>query len=246
MWSCGSASPFPNHNGGLLTVRPRRAALHRPRRWRIRGRPRSQRPRPLDAAGQDPAHRPASPWREAVLDPRLEPVHEPAGRPPRDLLLRAPEPVAVLIRPPDRRPGDRRRRPEPSSRRSTWWAAARAAARTSAGRRYEGFARFNADQSAPNAVPPVLVYSHDQGCSDHGRLRRAGRVARRRSTAATSTATSAPASCGASRRCRGSGRPTTARSGPGVPSLSSFGEDDAGRIYATSLDGPVYRLDPAP
>jgi glucose/arabinose dehydrogenase len=29
-----------------------------------------------------------------------------------------------------------------------------------------------------------------------------------------------------------------------VPSLSSFGEDDAGRVYAVSLDGPVYRLDP--
>jgi hypothetical protein len=33
--------------------------------------------------------------------------------------------------------------------------------------------------------------------------------------------------------------------GPEVPSLTSFGEDDAGRIYATSLDGAVYRLDPA-
>ncbi len=29
-----------------------------------------------------------------------------------------------------------------------------------------------------------------------------------------------------------------------VASLSSFGEDDAGRIYAVSLNGPVYRLDP--
>ncbi|HXE45003.1 MAG TPA: PQQ-dependent sugar dehydrogenase [Conexibacter sp.] len=29
-----------------------------------------------------------------------------------------------------------------------------------------------------------------------------------------------------------------------VSSLSSFGEDDAGRIYAVSLNGPVYRLDP--
>jgi hypothetical protein len=28
-----------------------------------------------------------------------------------------------------------------------------------------------------------------------------------------------------------------------VPSLSSFGEDNAGHIYATSLEGPVYRLD---
>jgi len=29
-----------------------------------------------------------------------------------------------------------------------------------------------------------------------------------------------------------------------VPSVSSFGEDLAGHIYAVSLDGPVYRLDP--
>ena len=29
-----------------------------------------------------------------------------------------------------------------------------------------------------------------------------------------------------------------------VAALSSFGEDDAGRIYAASLSGPVYRLDP--
>jgi hypothetical protein len=27
-----------------------------------------------------------------------------------------------------------------------------------------------------------------------------------------------------------------------VSGLSSFGEDAAGRIYATSLDGPVFRL----
>ena len=27
-----------------------------------------------------------------------------------------------------------------------------------------------------------------------------------------------------------------------VPELSSFGEDARGRVYATSLDGPVYRL----
>ena len=27
-----------------------------------------------------------------------------------------------------------------------------------------------------------------------------------------------------------------------IPSLSSFGQDNAGHIYATSLEGPVYRL----
>ena len=31
-------------------------------------------------------------------------------------------------------------------------------------------------------------------------------------------------------------------SGLEVPQLSSFGEDAQGRIYALSLDGPVYRL----
>jgi hypothetical protein len=30
--------------------------------------------------------------------------------------------------------------------------------------------------------------------------------------------------------------------GLAVPALSSFGEDAQGRVYATSLSGPVYRL----
>jgi hypothetical protein len=34
-------------------------------------------------------------------------------------------------------------------------------------------------------------------------------------------------------------RPT----GLSVPAMSSFGEDTAGRVYALSLNGPVYRLD---
>jgi hypothetical protein len=39
---------------------------------------------------------------------------------------------------------------------------------------------------------------------------------------------------------RGSSRPL----GPRVGQLVSFGEDGRGRIYAVSLDGPVYRLAP--
>ena len=40
------------------------------------------------------------------------------------------------------------------------------------------------------------------------------------------------------------GRRTTGRplSVPEVEGLSSFGEDAAGRVYAVSLSGPVYRL----
>jgi hypothetical protein len=42
------------------------------------------------------------------------------------------------------------------------------------------------------------------------------------------------------------GRRTSGRAVPGlrVASLSSFGEDNRGRVYATSLAGPVYRLVP--
>jgi glucose/arabinose dehydrogenase len=109
---------------------------------------------------------------------------------------------------------------------------------------FEGFAPFNHDQSAPNAVPPVLVYSHDQGCSVTG-----GYVVRDASLQSlygrylygdycSGELRSFPAIPGK--------RATDDRPlGLDVPSLSSFGEDDAGRIYATSLDGPVYRLDPA-
>jgi hypothetical protein len=28
----------------------------------------------------------------------------------------------------------------------------------------------------------------------------------------------------------------------GVPAVSSFGQDNRGRVYVISLDGPVYRL----
>ena len=108
---------------------------------------------------------------------------------------------------------------------------------------YEGFARFNDDQSAPNAVPPVLVYSHAQGCSITG-----GYVVRDRSLTSlygrylygdycSGQLSSFPAVPDK--------RATDDRAlGLEVHSLSSFGEDDAGHIYATSLDGPVYRLDP--
>jgi glucose/arabinose dehydrogenase len=109
---------------------------------------------------------------------------------------------------------------------------------------FEGFARFNDDQSAPHAIPPVLVYSHDEGgCSITG-----GYVVRDRSLTSLygrylygdfclGDLRSFPAVPGR--------RATDDRAlGLNVPSLSSFGEDGAGHIYATSLDGPVYRLAP--
>ena len=97
--------------------------------------------------------------------------------------------------------------------------------------------------SAPGHVRPVIEHSHNEGfCSITG-----GYILRHRSY----------------RNLRGTyvygdlceGVIRGARLGPGsatgrrrfdvdVPQLSTFGEDSRGRVYAASLDGPVYRLVP--
>jgi glucose/arabinose dehydrogenase len=106
---------------------------------------------------------------------------------------------------------------------------------------YEGFTRFNTDQQAPGAVPPVFVYTHAVGCSIAG-----GYVVRDRGL---------PSLYGRylyADFCSGELSSFTATPGTradddrslnlSVPSLSSFGTDNAGHIYATSLHGPVYQL----
>jgi glucose/arabinose dehydrogenase len=106
---------------------------------------------------------------------------------------------------------------------------------------FEGNARFNKDQEAPGAIRPVLTYSHDNGCSVTG-----GYVVR------DPTLPSLYGRYLYGDFCSGALHSFTAKPGrPAiddrslglqVPSLSSFGEDGAGHIYATSLAGPVYRL----
>jgi len=106
---------------------------------------------------------------------------------------------------------------------------------------FEGDARYNADQSAPGAVAPVLTYTHADGCSVTG-----GYVVRDPSL---------PTLYGRyvyGDFCAGVLRSFTARPGQAatddralgvqVPSLSSFGQDSSGHVYAASLEGPVYRL----
>ena len=108
-------------------------------------------------------------------------------------------------------------------------------------RPFEGRSRYTEGESAPGHVPPVLQRLHSRGnCSITG-----GVVVRDPGL---------PALDGRyvfGDYCRG--RIESARLRPGgardaretslrVPSLSSFGEDARGRVYATSLDGPVYRL----
>jgi glucose/arabinose dehydrogenase len=106
---------------------------------------------------------------------------------------------------------------------------------------FEGNDRFNQDQTAPDAVPPILTYEHaDGGCSVTG-----GYVVRDRMLPALYGRYVYGDFCIGQLR---SFKPATPQArddrpvGLEIPSLSSFGEDNRGHIYATSLEGPVYRL----
>jgi glucose/arabinose dehydrogenase len=105
---------------------------------------------------------------------------------------------------------------------------------------FEGTNRFNSDQDAPNAVVPILTYDRDEGCSVTG-----GYVVRDRSVPALFGRYVYGDYCAGELR---SLKPATPNArddrslGLDVSSLSSFGEDNEGHVYAVSLDGPVYRL----
>ena len=114
---------------------------------------------------------------------------------------------------------------------------------------FEGSERFNEDQEAPDAVPPVLEYGREGGCSITG-----GYVVRDPELRSLYGRYLYGDYCGGELRSLIARAEADDRPGVGplddrplgvqVPQLSSFGEDAAGRIYATSLDGPVYRLEP--
>jgi glucose/arabinose dehydrogenase len=108
---------------------------------------------------------------------------------------------------------------------------------------FEGTQRFNEDESAPGAREPVLEYPPDDGCAVTG-----GYVVR------DPRLRSLHGRYLYGDFCEGELRsfPADPKRGPSderalgvtVPSLSSFGTDAAGHVYATSLEGTVYRLDP--
>jgi glucose/arabinose dehydrogenase len=106
---------------------------------------------------------------------------------------------------------------------------------------FEGNDRFNQDQTAPNAVPPILTYDHtDGGCSVTG-----GYVVRDRSLPALYGRYVYGDFCIGDLRSFKPATPDAQDDRPlglNVPSLSSFGQDNGGHIYAISLNGPVYRL----
>ena len=167
-----------------------------------------------------------------------------AGARAGDLQLRPAQPVALLVRPQDRRPHDRRRRAGRGRGDRLRRAAARARARTSAGGSFEGRSRYTPGESAPGAIKPVITRSHSDGwCSITGGVvvrdpRAAGLRGRylfgdfckSRIQSAKLSAGTREVAC-------------TTRSLK-VSSLSSFGEDARGRVYAVSLDG--HGLPPRP
>ena len=106
---------------------------------------------------------------------------------------------------------------------------------------FEGRRRFDDSRSCPGATPPILQYARSGGnCSVTG-----GVVVRDPGLPALAGRYVYGDYCAGrirSFRVRG-GRATGDRVQPlRVDQLSSFGEDARGRVYATSLTGPVYRL----
>lgn len=111
---------------------------------------------------------------------------------------------------------------------------------------YEGRSRYTPGQTPTKRgtlVFPIVVYSHSQGCSITG-----GYVYRGKAVPAARGRYFYGDYCsGTIWSLRASGGKL--RSGPRkesftVPSLSSWGVDAAGELYATSLDGTIYKLSP--
>ena len=108
---------------------------------------------------------------------------------------------------------------------------------------FEGRRRYASGETAPGHVPPVIQRFHSDGnCSITG-----GVVVRDPALSALRGRYVFGDLCRGrieSARLRG-GRATGVRATRlRVPSLSSFGVDGRRRVYATSLNGPVYRLVP--
>ncbi len=109
--------------------------------------------------------------------------------------------------------------------------------------RYEGYSVFDSGHRYTNAgqkVRPVIVYSHAHGCSVSG-----GFVYRGEAVQAARGRYFYGDYCAGtiwSFRVGGHGRASKAVVSGSVPSVSGFGVDGNGELYATSLGGTLYRL----
>jgi glucose/arabinose dehydrogenase len=107
---------------------------------------------------------------------------------------------------------------------------------------WEGRSRYQPGESAPGAVFPAIVEPHSRGyCSITGGyvLRDPGLPAAWRGRYVWGDYCRGRIEWA---RLRAGRRARVHQTGLSVPGLSSFGEDARGRVYVTSLEGPVYRL----
>jgi glucose/arabinose dehydrogenase len=105
---------------------------------------------------------------------------------------------------------------------------------------FEGDAPFNSDQKAPGAIKPVLVYSHDEGCAING-----GYVVHDPALPSLAGRYLYSDFCSGeirSFKLEGTKAVGDASTGLQTQSPTSFGTDNAGHIYVTSLSGPVFQI----
>ena len=142
------AVPEPQRRHARL--RPGRRSVHRHGRRRVGRRPAGQRPEPATRSSArscaSTSRRDRRQGRATSIPPTTR-SSSTAGREARDLGLRPAQPLALQLRPVDRRPVDRRRRPGPvgGGRRRPGRRWRRSRHRTTAGTRMEGTHCFHGD-----------------------------------------------------------------------------------------------------
>ena len=184
--------------------------------------------------GQDPLDR----CRSAKLAPRLDTVGDDPGE-HRDLRLRPAQPVALLVRPRDRRRCRSATSARTRSRRSTPSRAARPRTPTSAGRRSRATRPLQRRPGgARTRSPPVLDVRPTTAAARSPAATSSATRARDASTAATSTATSAPGELRSFTAEPGQAGDRRPRARPRGPAAELVRRGRAGHVYAISLDGP--------